>query len=82
MQSVQNLGLAIVSQVAGIISDKYGYLYLELFFVICVSIALIASCLLYVLDAGSGGTLNLTRKERQAVEDREALEKSMHGKAE
>ena len=32
MQSIQNLGLATISQVAGIIVDKKGYLVLEVFF--------------------------------------------------
>jgi len=31
-QAVQNLGLAVVSIVAGIIVDKGGYLMLEMFF--------------------------------------------------
>ena len=32
MQSIQNLGLAVISQVAGTIVDKKGYLVLEVFF--------------------------------------------------
>lgn len=32
-QSVQNLGLAVVSMFAGVIVDKGGYLMLELFFI-------------------------------------------------
>ncbi|KAK2573793.1 Major facilitator superfamily domain-containing protein 1 [Acropora cervicornis] len=32
MQSIQNLGLAVISQVAGIIVDEKGYLVLEVFF--------------------------------------------------
>ena len=32
MQSIQNLGLAVISQVAGTIVDQRGYLVLEVFF--------------------------------------------------
>ena len=32
MQSIQNLGLAVISQVAGKIVDQKGYLVLEVFF--------------------------------------------------
>lgn len=32
MQSIQNLGLAVISQVAGMIVDQKGYLVLEVFF--------------------------------------------------
>ncbi len=33
MQAVQNLGLAVISLLAGFIVDKYGYMWLEVFFV-------------------------------------------------
>ena len=42
MQAVQNLGLAIVTIVSGVIVDKAGYLILEVFFLACLCIALIA----------------------------------------
>ena len=45
MQSIQNLGLAVISQVSGILADKYGYLMLEVFFRMCLFVALIASVL-------------------------------------
>lgn len=37
MQSIQNLGLAVTAILAGLILDSKGYLYLELFFISCVS---------------------------------------------
>ncbi|KAG8512488.1 Major facilitator superfamily domain-containing protein 1, partial [Galemys pyrenaicus] len=37
MQSIQNLGLAIISIIAGLILDTRGYLFLEVFFIACVS---------------------------------------------
>ena len=36
MQSIQNLGLAVISIVAGKIVDDRGYLALEVFFQICL----------------------------------------------
>ena len=42
MQAVQNLGLAIVTIVSGLIVDRAGYLILEVFFLACLCIALIA----------------------------------------
>jgi MFS family permease len=46
-QSVQNLGLAIVSMSAGLIVDKGGYLMLELFFIGWLSSE--SKCFLFVL---------------------------------
>ena len=42
MQAVQNLGLAIVTIISGLIVDKAGYLILEVFFMACLCIALVA----------------------------------------
>ena len=52
MQAVQNLGLAIVTIVSGLIVDKAGYLILEVFFLACLCIALIAGkvCTCLCLD--------------------------------
>ncbi|KAK2497711.1 hypothetical protein MC885_007651 [Smutsia gigantea] len=51
MQSIQNLGLAIISIVAGMILDTRGYLFLEVFFIGCVS------C----------GNLNYSAKQREEI---------------
>jgi MFS family permease len=115
MQAIQNLGLAVVSIVAGAIVDSkvcricsdsllgaracvcvcvflsvcvcvcvcclhgtqqqhvfwtapltqaQGYLWLEMFFSACMSFTLMVSVLLLFIDAGSGGSLNLTARER------------------
>ena len=37
MQAIQNLGLAVVSIIAGDIVDSKGYLFLEVFFGACLS---------------------------------------------
>ncbi|KAJ8313236.1 hypothetical protein KUTeg_009213 [Tegillarca granosa] len=51
MQAIQNLGLAVISLVAGAIVDSSGYLLLEVFFLAWLCVALIASVLLYLMDA-------------------------------
>uniref|UniRef100_A0AAY4DZM9 Lysosomal dipeptide transporter MFSD1 n=1 Tax=Denticeps clupeoides TaxID=299321 RepID=A0AAY4DZM9_9TELE len=50
MQSIQNLGLALISMAAGSILDSRGYLFLEVFFCACICIALIGVVLLYFVD--------------------------------
>uniref|UniRef100_A0A5F8HEC3 Lysosomal dipeptide transporter MFSD1 n=1 Tax=Monodelphis domestica TaxID=13616 RepID=A0A5F8HEC3_MONDO len=64
MQSIQNLGLAIMAIVAGEILDHWGYLYLEIFFIACVSVSLLSVVLLYLVDCSRGGTLNCSVKQR------------------
>ncbi|KAL0105712.1 hypothetical protein PUN28_015880 [Cardiocondyla obscurior] len=65
-QAVQNLGLAVVSIVAGIIVDKGGYLMLEMFFLGWLWISLITAGAIWVLDmTTSGGYLNMTPKQRE-----------------
>lgn len=76
MQSVQNLGLAIVPLIAGAIVDGKGYLLLETFFCTCLCVALICGVLLYVIDFTSEGTLNLSSWARHRLEkEKEEKEK-------
>ncbi|KAF2365742.1 Major facilitator superfamily [Trinorchestia longiramus] len=37
MQSIQNLGLALISMLSGFVVDNYGYLMLEVLYLICLS---------------------------------------------
>ncbi|XP_015925025.1 lysosomal dipeptide transporter MFSD1 [Parasteatoda tepidariorum] len=69
MQSVQNLGLAVVAIAAGAIVDYKGYVFLEIFFAYFVIVSIVATVVLYVLNANRGGRLNLSIKERIAKED-------------
>ncbi|CRK94234.1 CLUMA_CG007749, isoform A [Clunio marinus] len=64
-QSVQNLGLAVVSMFAGVIVDKGGYLMLELFFIGWLSVALLATVIIWLQDFNNNGTLNMTPSERE-----------------
>ncbi|CAH4005242.1 unnamed protein product [Pieris brassicae] len=66
-QAVQNLGLATVIILAGVVVDKYGYLMLEMFFLGCLFIALIAAVLIYIVDSANSGVLNLSPQEREAL---------------
>ncbi|XP_041351508.1 major facilitator superfamily domain-containing protein 1-like [Gigantopelta aegis] len=75
MQAIQNLGLAVVSLVAGMIVDNNGYLILEVFFMAWLSLALIASVILYLVDASKGGKLNLSARKRKLMMEKE-IEKS------
>ncbi|KAL4647636.1 major facilitator superfamily domain-containing protein 1 isoform X1 [Arapaima gigas] len=68
MQSIQNLGLALISMAAGGILDSRGYLFLEVFFCACICIALIAVVLLYFFDLLKGGELNLSTSARAKLQ--------------
>ncbi|XP_031842046.1 lysosomal dipeptide transporter MFSD1 isoform X2 [Nomia melanderi] len=68
-QAGQNLGLAIVSIIAGIIVDQNGYFMLEVFFLIWLWISLITSVAIWVLDiVTTGGYLNMTPGQREKHE--------------
>jgi len=54
MQSIQNLGLAVVSILAGAILDARGYILLEVFFLVLLCGALITGVILYMWDAAKG----------------------------
>ncbi|CAG9784352.1 unnamed protein product [Diatraea saccharalis] len=66
-QAVQNFGLATVLILAGIIVDKYGYLMLEMFFLSCLFVSLIAAVLIYIIDSATDGVLNLSPSKRESM---------------
>jgi hypothetical protein len=70
MQSVQNLGLAVISLLTGLIVDSAGYFVLEVFFLGSLCIALIAGLLLYIIDQIRGGTLGLSKNARLKIEEK------------
>uniref|UniRef100_A0A5F9CP69 Lysosomal dipeptide transporter MFSD1 n=1 Tax=Oryctolagus cuniculus TaxID=9986 RepID=A0A5F9CP69_RABIT len=67
MQSIQNLGLAVISIIAGMILDTRGYLFLEVFFIACVSLSLLSVVLLYLVDRARGGNLNYSARQREEM---------------
>uniref|UniRef100_A0A6G1SPV0 Lysosomal dipeptide transporter MFSD1 n=1 Tax=Aceria tosichella TaxID=561515 RepID=A0A6G1SPV0_9ACAR len=68
MQAIQNLGLALTANLTGILIDWKGYIFVEMFFVLWVSIALICTLLLIVQDHRRKGCLNLTTAQRRMRE--------------
>lgn len=64
MQSVQNLGLAVMANVNGFIVDEKGYFILEISLLLWLCVALIATIALYLFDAATGGLLNQSTKQR------------------
>ncbi|XP_063696106.1 major facilitator superfamily domain-containing protein 1-like isoform X1 [Culicoides brevitarsis] len=64
-QSVQNLGLAVVTMISGVIVDKGGFFMLEIFFIGWLCIALIATIVIYLHDSGNQGILNMSPKQRE-----------------
>ncbi|XP_061638264.1 major facilitator superfamily domain-containing protein 1 isoform X2 [Phyllopteryx taeniolatus] len=64
MQSIQNLGLALIAMAAGAILDTKGYLFLEVFFCSSICIALMAVVMLYLVDFLRGGDLNRSAAAR------------------
>ncbi|XP_068141725.1 lysosomal dipeptide transporter MFSD1 isoform X1 [Drosophila tropicalis] len=65
-QSVQNLGLAVVTIVAGIIVDSSGgsHFWLQLFFMLFLLISLIATCFIWAYNRKHQGNLNMSPTQR------------------
>ncbi|XP_005182702.1 major facilitator superfamily domain-containing protein 1 [Musca domestica] len=65
-QSVQNLGLAVITIIAGMIIDKSNgdHTWLELFFLGWLTIALIATCVIFAYDRKTKGNLNMSPAQR------------------
>ncbi|KAJ6669405.1 hypothetical protein lerEdw1_008214 [Lerista edwardsae] len=68
MQSIENLGLAVISIAAGTILDSQGYLFLEIFFSACLSLSLVASVTLYFVNLFRGGDLNWSASKREKMQ--------------
>ncbi|XP_049432255.1 major facilitator superfamily domain-containing protein 1 isoform X3 [Epinephelus fuscoguttatus] len=68
MQSIQNLGLALIAMAAGAILDTKGYLILEVFFCICICFALMGVVTLYFVDYLRGGDLNRSAAARAKLQ--------------
>lgn len=71
MQSIQNLGLAVITQVAGIIVDSNGYLILEVFFIgwLCGKIVVkLFLCLGHFTDTTTGSPNKQTNNKRADLE--------------
>lgn len=62
IQSIQNLGLGLIAMLTGYIVDTKGYLILELFFLLCTSVALLSTVCLMLWDSKNGCKLNSRSK--------------------
>lgn len=69
-QSVQNLGLAVISMISGMIVDKYGFLYLEVFFICWLGIAFLATIIIWIYDKKTKGNLNMSPSQRKELSDK------------
>uniref|UniRef100_A0A671U277 Lysosomal dipeptide transporter MFSD1 n=1 Tax=Sparus aurata TaxID=8175 RepID=A0A671U277_SPAAU len=75
MQSIQNLGLALIAMAAGAILDNRGYLFLEVFFCTCICFALMAVVTLYFVDYLKAVDLNthICHKHHEKVIEQDLL---------
>ena len=65
MQAIQNLGLALITMLAGLIVDGHGYIWLELFFIFWLVVALVATIAIWLIDFSGDGYLNMGIQQRE-----------------
>ena len=75
LQAIQNLGLGTVALMSGYIVDRFGYLWLELFFSAWLVVSLISIVIVYVLDLQGDKQLNMHATKRHEVEREKKLAK-------
>eukprot|EP00092_Neocalanus_flemingeri_P022365 GFUD01024256.1.p1 GENE.GFUD01024256.1~~GFUD01024256.1.p1 ORF type:complete len:476 (-),score=103.76 GFUD01024256.1:150-1577(-) len=69
MQALQNLGTALITMGAGTIVDKYGYFWLEVFFIAWLKVSLISAICIWTVDYNSTNSfLNLSANKREENE--------------
>lgn len=71
MQSVQNMGLATISIFTGFLVQNYGYMVLQMFFIILCIIGLVAAFLLFAIDNAKGGYLGKSAKDKKEFKQQE-----------
>ena len=82
MQAIQNLGLAAIALLAGLIVDHHGYLWLEVFFIFWLALATIATVMLWLVDHHSNnGFLNMSAEQRKVYEVELAAKKASEDEA-
>ena len=84
MQAIQNCGLALITMVAGLIVDNHGYIWLELFFIFWLVVALVATIAIWLIDISGDGYLNMGVGQRDDFDKakKEAEEEEARRKAE
>lgn len=73
MQSIQNAGLAVITLLAGMIVDQFGYIWLEIFFISWLAVALTCTVVIWIIDIYTTGYLNMTVKQREAYDEEKRL---------
>lgn len=64
-QAIQNLGLAVISILTGIIVDEGGYVMVEIFFIGSLSVCLLTTIIVWIVDNAKAGSLNMTPAQRE-----------------
>jgi len=67
MQAIQNFGMATMALLTGYLMDNYGFLTVGLFYMGCLSIALLSTIALYFLDLKRESNLNISAKRRNLL---------------
>ena len=55
MQAIQNLGLALCNMLTGLIVDQEGYIWLEMFFIFWLAVALVCTIAVWLIDISGDG---------------------------
>lgn len=79
MQAIQNLGLAVISLLAGYIVDRYGYLWLEIFFIGWLILAAVSTIFIFLADLWKDGYLNMSAKQRAQFDKSKAIVDDIFG---
>ena len=69
MQAIQNAGLALITMLAGLIVDHHGYIWLELFFIFWLVVALVGTVAIWLIDISGDGYLNMGIKQRDDFDE-------------
>ena len=65
MQAIQNLGLALCNMLTGLIVDQEGYIWLEMFFIFWLAVALVCTIAVWLIDISGDGYLNMGTQQRE-----------------
>ncbi|KAL3280709.1 hypothetical protein HHI36_003945 [Cryptolaemus montrouzieri] len=75
--ALQNSGLAMFTSIVGFIIDHWGYTWCEIFFISNLSIALIATFIIFLWDLCQGDVLNLSPSARLQHQQRALNKKAV-----
>ena len=78
-QAVQNAGLALITLFAGYIKDADNtYIWLEIFYIVWLALAVLTTALMWILDFRKHNYLNMSEKQRKVFETTPEFYESMH----